>query len=157
MTMKKTTMPLSIEKTLRALPEMARFSKAQQDNLLESFNHKALWRKAMRSSAYHGAATSLPAAFAASLFLPKFATLIVIACVILIIMPIAYVIFVRQLRDEFRLLLMYLLTGATLPVCARCGYDLTGVKSYECPECGADVKWHGAGHREDEPPRTLTH
>jgi len=144
-------MPFSLAKTLRSIPEMEHFSPQQQADLLKSFNVPSLWRKAIRTAAFQGAVVSVAGGGAATAMLPKHVSLIIIACLMLVVFPVAYIIFLRQVRDEFRLLLIFLLTGATLPVCPRCGYDLTGTEGPQCPECGADVKWKPASYTSEGP------
>jgi len=98
-------------------------------------------RKAIRSSAFRGIMIAYMAGIAAQFVLPPGIALAIIAGVMIVCTAIFYISFKRQVREEFRLLLQYLLTGQVLPACARCGYDLHGAIHSQCPECGADVKW----------------
>lgn len=45
----------------------------------------------------------------------------------------------RRIRLSLRLFLFEHFRGRKLPVCLRCGYDLTGNATDRCPECGANV------------------
>ena len=51
-----------------------------------------------------------------------------------------YLLCVLRVRAELRLFLMRAFKDGTLPVCFKCGYDLTAATGSTCPECGAKIQ-----------------
>lgn len=141
---------MSLQKSLRAMPELQHFSRQQQEDLLLSFAPDQLRRKTFRSAAFRGMMISYMIGAGAQFVVPPGIALAIIAGVMMICIPVCYALICRQIRDEFRMLLLYLLTGKVLPACPRCGYDLQRAKNPQCPECGADVKWKPAGEKDAE-------
>ncbi len=131
---------MSLQRSLRSLPELEHFSPEQREDLLLSFAPPALLRKTLLSASFRGIMISYMAGIAAQFILPAGVALAIIAGVLILCIPVFYIFFCRQIREEFRVLLQYLLTGKVLPACPRCGYDLRGATAPQCPECGADVK-----------------
>ncbi len=132
-----------LKKMLRSVPELELFSATQREDLIRSFVPSSLLSKTLRDAAFRSMFISLIPAYLADYLLPgarPTVGLITLGFFAMVI-PICYWFICKQIREEFRILLQYLLSGEILPACPRCGYDLQRATHAQCPECGADVKW----------------
>lgn len=66
-------------------------------------------------------------------------TLLLIGC-IFVTVPVLYQFTLLRVRAALRYTVMKAYRGERVPFCFNCGYDLRGVDSEHCPECGSRTR-----------------
>jgi uncharacterized membrane protein YeaQ/YmgE (transglycosylase-associated protein family) len=129
--------------TIRAFPELAHLRERERHHLLRTCAgpgvHYGLFLRSVLWGAF-GAVISIPCLhFLTDLFSAAIHTIFV-AVTGAIVTLLAYQWSMRIIRADLRFELIEAFRGERLPVCLRCGYNLTGIHGDECPECGGGIR-----------------
>ncbi len=125
--------------TFRSLPELNHLTDEQKQQVI----HRAVTGKARRALAYKVmVAAVFFGGISATVFIDwagvamgSLSAMLFGTCVA----ALTFQVEMWDIRLALRLFLFEHFRGEKLPVCLRCGYDLTGNETDRCPECGANI------------------
>jgi hypothetical protein len=122
------------------MPELGELGVQERKSLLAQANAKSVQSHLLAYSSVFSALPAAAAFYATGDASQAWVSIPSAIVAFVLVWVIVYQYQLIRIRAAARLEIMKLLKGRRLPVCLRCGYDLTAIESDRCPECAAPIR-----------------